>query len=133
MLVWVRVASIAGMATSADFADLAPVLLVTHDASSSIIYSPGGPEYLQHKDALERHGVEGSGYDFAGALQAVLTDESPATLDAVGFDPEGGMLSVYGTDLDALLVAARHLSRIIADDAALDAALARSVALGLDD
>ncbi|MBD7998946.1 hypothetical protein [Oerskovia gallyi] len=71
------------MATSADFADLAPVLLVTHDA--------------------------------------------------VGFDPEGGMLSVYGTDLDALLVAARHLSRIIADDAALDAALARSVALGLDD
>ncbi|WP_164984118.1 Imm51 family immunity protein [Oerskovia turbata] len=121
------------MATSADFADLAPVLLVTHDASSSIIYSPGGPEYLQHKDALERHGVEGSGYDFAGALQAVLTDESPATLDAVGFDPEGGMLSVYGTDLDALLVAARHLSRIIVDDAALDAALARSVELGLDD
>ncbi|MFJ4106451.1 Imm51 family immunity protein [Oerskovia enterophila] len=121
------------MATSADFSGLAPVLLVTHDSSSSIIYSPGGPEYLQHKDALERHGVEGSGYDFSGALQAVLTDESPETLEAVGFDPEGGMVSVYGTDLDALLVAARHLSRIIADDAALDAALTRSVALGLDD
>ncbi|MEK8224992.1 hypothetical protein NKG05_00735 [Oerskovia sp. M15] len=43
------------------------------------------------------------------------------------------MVSVYGTDLDALLVAARHLSRIIADDAALDAALTRSVELGLDD
>ncbi|MHA7134987.1 Imm51 family immunity protein [Oerskovia turbata] len=121
------------MATAEDFADLAPVLLVTHASSSSVIYSPGGPEYHQHKGALEKHGVEGSGYDFAGALQAVLTDVSPATLDAVGFDPEGGMLSVYGTDLDALLVAARHLSRIIGDDAALDAALARSVELGLDD
>jgi hypothetical protein len=121
------------MATSADFADLAPVSLVTHASSSSIIYSPGGPEWHQHKGALERHGVEGSGYDFAGALRAVLTDESPATLDAVGFDPEGGMVSVYGTDLDALLVAARHLSRIVADDAALDAALARSIELGFDD
>ncbi|MFD6166308.1 Imm51 family immunity protein [Oerskovia sp. NPDC060287] len=121
------------MATSADFSGLAPVLLVTHDSSSSIIYSPGGPEYHQHKDALERHGVEGSGYDFSGALQAVLTDESPEVLEAVGFDPEGGMVSVYGTDLDALLVAARHLARIITDAAALDAALARSVELGLDD
>ena len=128
-----RVASITAMATSADFSGLAPVLLVTHDSSSSIIYSPGGPEYHQHKDALERHGVEGSGYDFSGALQAVLTDESPEVLQAVGFDPEGGMVSVYGTDLDALLVAARHLSRIITDAAALDAALARSVELGLDD
>ncbi len=128
-----RVASITAMATSADFSGLAPVLLVTHDSSSSIIYSPGGPEYHQHKDALERHGVEGSGYDFSGALQAVLTDESPEVLEAVGFDPEGGMVSVYGTDLDALLVAARHLSRIITDAAALDAALARSVELGLDD
>lgn len=128
-----RVASITAMATSADFSGLAPVLLVTHDSSSSIIYSPGGPEYHQHKDALERHGVEGSGYDFSGALQAVLTDESPEALEAVGFDPEGGMVSVYGTDLDALLVAARHLSRIITDAAALDAALARSVELGLDD
>ncbi len=128
-----RAASITAMATSADFSDLAPVLLVTHDSSASIIYSPGGPEYHQHKDALERHGVEGSGYDFSGALQAVLTDESPEVLEAVGFDPEGGMVSVYGTDLDALLVAARHLSRIIADDAALGAALTRSVELGLDD
>ena len=128
-----RVASITAMATSADFSGHAPVLLVTHDSSSTIIYSPGGPEYHQPKDALERHGVEGSGYDFSGALQAVLTDESPEVLQAVGFDPEGGMVSVYGTDLDALLVAARHLLRIITDAAALDAALARSVELGLDD
>lgn len=121
------------MATSADFADLGPVALVTHDASSSIIYSPGGPEYHQHRGALERHGIEGSGYDFSGALRAVLTDEAPETLEAIGFDPEGGMVCVYGTDLDALLVAARHLSRIVADESALDGALARSVELGFDD
>ncbi|MEK8224993.1 hypothetical protein NKG05_00740 [Oerskovia sp. M15] len=78
------------MATSADFSGLAPVLLVTHDASSSIIYSPGGPEYLQHKDTLERHGVEGSGYDFSGALQAVLTDESPETLEGSGSTRRAG-------------------------------------------
>ncbi|SEK45577.1 Imm51 family immunity protein [Rhodococcus maanshanensis] len=121
------------MATSSDFDALRPVLFVSGDSSSSIIYSPGGPEYHQHRSALEAHGIEGSGYDFSGALQAVLTDQAPATLDAVGFDPEGGMVSVYGNDLDALLVAARTLHTLVTDADALGAALARSVELGLDD
>ncbi|WP_037175895.1 Imm51 family immunity protein [Rhodococcus sp. UNC363MFTsu5.1] len=121
------------MATSSDFDDLGPVLLVTGDSGFSIIYSPGGPEYHQHRSALEAHGIEGSGYDFSGALQAVLTDQAPATLGAVGFDPEGGMVSVYGNDLDALLVAARTLRTLVLDADALNAALARSVELGLDD
>lgn len=121
------------MTNTDDFAPLDPVRLVTLSQGWSVIYSPGGPEYLQHRGALERHGIEGSGYDFSGALQAALTDHEPAVLDAVGFDPEGGMVSVHGPDLDALLAAARHLHRLVTDEQALDAALARSRELGLDD
>ncbi|MGW6379409.1 Imm51 family immunity protein [Rhodococcus sp. NPDC055112] len=121
------------MATPSDFDALGPVRLVSGDSSSSIIYSPGGPEYHQHRSALEAHGIEGSGYDFSGALHAVLTDQAPATLDAVGFDPEGGMVSVYGNDLDALLVAATTLHTLVTDADALGAALTRAVELGLED
>ncbi|MBP1160843.1 MULTISPECIES: Imm51 family immunity protein [Rhodococcus] len=121
------------MATPSDFDALRPVLLVSGDNSSSIIYSPGGPEYHQHRSALEAHGIEGSGYEFAGALRAVLTDRAPAALGAVGFDPEAGMVSVYGNDLDALLVAARTLHTLVLDADALDAALTRAVELGVDD
>ncbi|ARK05802.1 immunity 51 family protein [Cellulosimicrobium sp. MI9406] len=121
------------MTTAEDFVPLDPVRLVTLAQGWSIIYSPGGPEWHHHQGALERHGVEGSGYDFSGALQATLTDHEPDVLGAVGFDPEGGMVSVYGSDLDALHVAARHLHRLVTDERALDAALARSVELGLDD
>ena len=122
-----------GMTTAEDFVPLDPVRLVTLAQGWSILYSPGGPEWHHHQGALERHGVEGSGYDFSGALQATLTDHEPDVLGAVGFDPEGGMVSVYGSDLDALHVAARHLHRLVTDEQALDAALARSVELGLDD
>ncbi|WP_426311532.1 Imm51 family immunity protein [Cellulosimicrobium sp. E-16] len=121
------------MTNAEDFAPLDPVHLVTQAQGWSIIYSPGGPEWHQHKGALERHGIEGSGYDFSGALRATLTDHEPSVLDAVGFDPEGGMVSVYGSDLGALHTAARHLHRLVTDEQALDAALARSVELGLDD
>ena len=120
-------------ATAADFDPLAPVRLVTLTAGWSVIYSPGGPELSLHRGALERHGVEGSGYDFSGALRAELTDRAPHVLGAVGFDPEGGMVSVYGDDLDALLVAATHLHRLVTTEDDLAAALARSVELGLDD
>ena len=121
-------------ATAADFDDLRPVLLVEHMGSShSIIYSPGGPEYPLHRAALEANGVEGNGYEFSGALQAALADADPAALGKVNFDPEAGMMSVYGPDLDALLVAARHLHRLITDNDALDAALKRAAELGYGD
>lgn len=120
------------MATPSDFDALEPVRFVSGMNSSSIIYSPGGPEYHQHRAALEAHGREGSGYEFSGALCAVLTDESPETLDAVGFDPEAGMVSVYGDDLDALLVAAKTLHVLVSDSDALGAALTRAAALGMD-
>jgi hypothetical protein len=120
-------------ATSAAFEGLKPVILVTHDNSYSIIYSPGGPEYGQQAAVLEANGVEGNGYDFSGALQAVLTDLGPDAVAKVGFDPEAGMVAVYGPDIDALLVAARQLHRLITDAGALDAALKRSVELGFDD
>ncbi len=122
-----------GMTTAEDFVPLDPVRLVTLAQGWSIIYSPGGPEWHLHQGALERHDVEGSGDDFSGALQATLTDHEPDVLGVVGFDPEGGMVSVYGSDLDALHVAARHLHRLVTDEQALDTALARSVELGLDD
>ena len=96
------------MTNAEDFAPLDPVHLVTQAQGWSIIYSPGGPEWHQHKGALERHGIEGSGYDFSGALRATLTDHEPSVLDAVGFDPEGGMVSVYGSDLGALHAATRR-------------------------
>ncbi|MCL2533816.1 MAG: immunity 51 family protein [Nocardiaceae bacterium] len=121
------------MATPDDFDALEPIRLVTGGSSSSIIYSPGGPEYHQHRSALEAHGIEGSGYDFSGALRAALSDQAPSTLDTIGFDPEGGMVSVYGNDLDALLVAARTLQTLVLDADALSAALTRSVELGFDD
>ncbi|MFC4603755.1 Imm51 family immunity protein [Rhodococcus kronopolitis] len=121
------------MATPDDFDALEPIRLVTGGRSSSIIYSPGGPEYHQHRSALEAHGIEGSGYDFTGALRAVLTDRAPSALGAVGFDPEAGMVSVYGDDLDALHVAATALRTLVLDADALDSALARAVELGLDD
>jgi hypothetical protein len=117
----------------ADFEGLKPVILVTHDTSFSIIYSPGGPEYRQQEAVLEANGVEGSGYDFSGALQAALADSDPGAAGKVGFDPEAGMVSVYGPDLDALLVAARQLHRLVTDPGALDAALKRAVELGFDD
>jgi hypothetical protein len=120
-------------ATPTDFDDLRPVILVTHESSYSIIYSPGGPEYHQQAAVLAANGVEGGGYDFSGAVQAVLTDADPDAAAKVGFDPEAGMVSVYGPDLDALLVAARQLHRIITDPNALDAALKRAVELGFDD
>lgn len=121
------------MTNAEDFAPLEPVRLVTQAQGWSIIYSPGGPEWHQHRSALERHGIEGSGYDFTGALRATLTDREPSVLGAVGFDPEGGTVSVYGSDLGALHAAARHLHRLVTDAQELDAALARSVELGLDD
>ncbi|WP_137723874.1 Imm51 family immunity protein [Prescottella subtropica] len=121
------------MTTPDDFAGLEPVLLVHGADSSSIIYSPGGPEYHRHRPALDAHGIEGSGYDFTGALRAALTDEASDTLDAVGFDPEAGMVSVYGTDLGALLVAAKTLQRIVLDADALDTALTRSAELGIEE
>ncbi|WP_430331189.1 Imm51 family immunity protein [Rhodococcus sp. ACT016] len=121
------------MADPDDFDALEPIRLVSGISSSSIIYSPGGPEYHQHRSALEAHGIEGSGYDFSGALRAVLTDQAPSALDVVGFDPEAGMVSVYGNDLDALLVAANALRTLVLDADALNAALTRSVELGFDD
>lgn len=121
------------MATTDDFDALEPIRLVTGGRSFSIIYSPGGPEYHQHRSALEAHGIEGSGYDFTGALRAVLTDQAPSALGAVGFDPEAGMVSVYGDDLDALLVAATALRTLVLDADVLGSALTRAVELGLDD
>jgi hypothetical protein len=41
---------------------------------------------------LAANGVEGSGYDFSGALQAVLADADPDAMGKVGFDPEAGMV-----------------------------------------
>ncbi|WP_305092825.1 Imm51 family immunity protein [Prescottella sp. R16] len=119
------------MTTPDDFAGLDPVHLVHGSSSSSIIYSPGGPEYHRHRPALDAHGIEGSGYEFTGALRAVLADEAPDTLAAVGFDPEAGMVSVYGDDLAALLVAAMSLQRIVLDADALNAALTRATELGI--
>lgn len=121
------------MATPDDFDALEPIRLVTGTDSFNIIYSPGGSEYHQHRSALEAHGIEGSGYDFSGALRATLTDQAPSALDTVGFDPEAGMVSVYGNDLDALLVAARTLQTLVLDADALGTALTRSVELGFDD
>lgn len=120
------------MATPSDFDALEPVRLVSGSSSSSIIYSPGGPEWHQHRSALDAHGIEGSGYEFSGALTAVLTDRAPDALAAVGFDPEAGMVSVYGNDIDALLVAATALHTLVSDAGALDAALTRAGELGLD-
>jgi hypothetical protein len=120
------------MATPDDFDGLEPVLLVSGGSRPSIIYSPGGPEYHRHRSALEAHGIEGSGYEFTGALCAALTDQAPSALGAVGFDPEAGMVSVYGDDLDALLVAAKALRTLVVDADALEAALTRAGELGLD-
>lgn len=121
------------MAHADDFSALEPVRFVAGITASSIIYSPGGPEYHGHSSVLDAHGIEGSGYDFTGALQAVLTDRSPESMSAVGFDPEAGMVSVYGNDTDALLVGAKELHTLIVDAAALDAALHRAAELGFED
>lgn len=51
-----------GTATPDDFEALDPVLLVTRTGGDSIVYSPGGPEYHLHRGALDKHGIEGSGY-----------------------------------------------------------------------
>ncbi|WP_345353014.1 Imm51 family immunity protein [Rhodococcus olei] len=120
------------MATPSDFDALEPVRLVSGGSGSSVIYSPGGPEWHQHRSALEAHGIEGSGYEFSGALLAVLTDRAPDVLAAVGFDPEAGMVSVYGNDVDALLVAAKALHVLVTDADALGAALTRAGELELD-
>lgn len=128
-----RFATVPRMTNPDDFDGLEPIRLVRGESSSSIIYSPGGPEYHQHRSALEAHGIEGSGYDFTGALRAVLTDDAPDTLGAVGFDPEAGMVSVYGNDLGALLVAAKALRNIVVDADSLNAALTRAAELGFEE
>ncbi|WP_068163096.1 Imm51 family immunity protein [Rhodococcus phenolicus] len=111
------------MATPGDFDALGPVRLVTHANGPSIIYHPGGPEYHLHRDALDKHGLDGSGYEFSGILRAVLADTAPDTLGSLGFDPEAGTVSVYGNDLDALLAAATTLHALVTDADVLDAAV----------
>ncbi|WP_019629227.1 immunity 51 family protein [Actinomadura atramentaria] len=64
------------------------------------------------------HGLEESGYGWAGVARAVLARD-PGLENRLGLDPEAGMFVAYGDDLDALRTLAASLHEAIHDHAKL--------------
>lgn len=119
------------MVSSTAFDSLTPIVLVDHgSAGYSVVYCPGGFESDDYATVFSRHELDGTGHNYAGALRAMMTDENPAELDQVGFDPEAGMLAVFSKNLDALYAAAQVLFRLVHDSNDFDKALTRAEELG---
>jgi hypothetical protein len=124
------------MATAAEFDALDPVKLVDLDGGRwSVIFSPGGPADLDAEPVFAEYDLEGNGYDWSGAVEAVLTEGEPHLVERLRFDPEAGMvsISVGDDDLEALHAAAAALHQLLDDHTALAAALTAAARLELLD
>jgi hypothetical protein len=119
-----------------DFDELDPVRLVDlTEGRWSVIFSPGGPLDRDAEPYFAEHGLEGNGYDWSGAVQAVLTERDAELVERLHFDPEAGMvsISVSGDDLDALHLAASTLRGLLVRPVALAPALSAAARLDLLD
>ncbi len=111
------------MPDTADFARFANVTFVQGaGAGGSVIFSPGGAADAPLADVFAVRGLEGGGYDWQSAVHAALVEREPL-LERFAFDSEAGMFCAYGEDPAALAEVAATVESLLADPAALGAAL----------
>lgn len=94
-----------------DKAAYAPGVLVEHPDNYSLIYSrfPSSEDVVA---VFDERGLQGGGYTWHGLVVHLLNEQSPATLDAIEFDPEGDMFCAVSTDLDALRTVGSMLAQL---------------------
>lgn len=77
----------------------------------------------QGGDAFAAQGHDGGGYAWQALVEDVLRDRDPELLGRVRFDPEADTFCAYGPDQEALRGVAVLIRALLADRAALDAAI----------
>lgn len=114
------------MVTEADFAAFTTVGLVKGSTSDSVIFSPGGASDRHTLPVFAEAGLDGGGYDWQGAVHALVLGRDEKLLTRFRFDCEAGMFCAYGTDLDALHAVAGLVEELLGDEALLRASLAEA-------
>src|SRR5436190_21514616 len=85
-----------------------PGQLVTHDNGTfSLIYTA-----FVHGEVFEGKGLEGGVYTWHGLGDHLPKQDSPQSLKALDFDPEGSMFAVVSKDLAALHACAKALGKL---------------------
>lgn len=104
-----------------DHADLAPLRLFdTSPGSYSLILSDH--HVVELTDLFEAVGQEGGGYSWDAVAHTAVRIHAPELADRIGgFDPEAGMMCVYGKDEAALRELGLILSSAFHDRAKLAA------------
>ncbi|MDX3803907.1 Imm51 family immunity protein [Streptomyces sp. AK04-3B] len=109
------------MPEAIDHADLTPLTLFdTSPGNYSLIL--GDHDFAETADLFEAVGQEVSGYSWDAVAHTAVRIHAPELADRIGgFDPEAGMMCVYGTDEAALRELGLILSSAFHDRAKLAA------------
>ncbi|MEV0643717.1 Imm51 family immunity protein [Phytomonospora sp. NPDC050363] len=121
------------MLSESDFSGFTAAKFVGGSTASSVIFSPGGPVDAHLSGVFGARGLEGGGYDWQGAVHALVLERDPALAERFRFDSEAGMFCAYGEDVAALHAVAAVLEELLGDADLLDRALAAAAEADLLD